>query len=261
MSDPTPDFASLLVESAIPESWLQGRTAFGGVLAGLLLARLEREVDSSRPLRSALLSFVGPARTGPVELKAEVLRAGGSTTQAQGWLRQGDALCATCVALFGAARDGQPHLGDAEPATFPEPATLPELPYLPGITPVFTRHFEYRWAEGQPPFTGAKQAAIGGWIRFRRPPAALNPAALLALLDAWPVPILSAFTAPGPASTVTWHAQLFADAAALDPGSYLSYRGASRDGRDGYVDLQAELRTASGELLVRATQCVAVYHP
>lgn len=257
-------FAALLDQAhhgalELPGSWLQGRTAFGGLQAGALVARARREAGG-RPLRALMTAFVGPAAQGPATVDAELLRAGGSSSQVQARLIQGDALCATALALFGAPRAGQPSYGDPAPFQALPPDALAELPQIPGVTPVFTQHFDYRWAEGQPPFSAADSSAIGGWIRFREPPAALGAEALLALLDAWPVPVLSTFRAPGPASTVTWHAQLF-DVGELDPGEHLAYRGRTTAGSDGYVDAQAELRTADGRLLVTSTQSVAIYHP
>ena len=61
---------------AIPESWHQGRTAYGGLTAALAL-HAARQVGGADlpPLRSAQVSFVGPVY-GEIEARARVLRRG-----------------------------------------------------------------------------------------------------------------------------------------------------------------------------------------
>ncbi|MCP3950866.1 MAG: thioesterase family protein [Desulfobacterales bacterium] len=63
-----------------------------------------------------------------------------------------------------------------------------ELPYSEGLTPAFTRHFAYRWALGDLPFSGKGGHEIGGWIQFRERTDCLSEEWLVALADAWPIP-------------------------------------------------------------------------
>jgi len=79
----------------IPDAWKQGRTAYGGVSAALCLTAARAALDDQRPLRSALIGFVGPA-AGPVSVSAEPLRSGRNASSVrarlsgEGW-RQGSA--------------------------------------------------------------------------------------------------------------------------------------------------------------------------
>src|SRR5699024_7353150 len=66
----------------IPAGWTQGRACFGGLIAAIMYRRLQALVPD-RPPRSLFVSFVGPVAAGDIELNAEVLRTGGSVTQAE----------------------------------------------------------------------------------------------------------------------------------------------------------------------------------
>ena len=76
---------------AIPEDWHQGRTAYGGLSTALALtAAVKAGGDGLPPLRSAMVSFVGPL-FGPVEVGARVLRRGKNATWISGEvLREGE---------------------------------------------------------------------------------------------------------------------------------------------------------------------------
>jgi len=50
----------------IPDNWRQGRTAYGGLTAGLSLAAVQREFTDLPPLRSLMINFIGPITDNPV---------------------------------------------------------------------------------------------------------------------------------------------------------------------------------------------------
>lgn len=77
----------------IPSGWLQGRTVFGGLIAGLLIQKAILTVnDSEKQLLSCSVSFVGPVQQGAAKLTAEVLRQGKSVTTLEIRLWQDDAV-------------------------------------------------------------------------------------------------------------------------------------------------------------------------
>ena len=45
----------------LPETWKQGRTAFGGITSALLLAAILNDHDDLPPLRTMQINFIGPA--------------------------------------------------------------------------------------------------------------------------------------------------------------------------------------------------------
>lgn len=59
----------------VPPSWLQGRTAYGGLSSALALHAAKLSDSDLPPLRSALIAFIGPL-SGTVTVTAERLRRG-----------------------------------------------------------------------------------------------------------------------------------------------------------------------------------------
>jgi acyl-CoA thioesterase len=59
----------------VPDSWLQGRTAYGGFSAALALHAAQQSDDDLPPLRSAQVAFIGPL-SGDIVLRASRLRRG-----------------------------------------------------------------------------------------------------------------------------------------------------------------------------------------
>ncbi|MCU0730154.1 MAG: thioesterase family protein, partial [Hyphomonas sp.] len=63
--------------SVVPENWMQGRTAYGGLTAALCLEAASHLVGGL-PVRAVQVAFVGPVN-GTVTCKPEVLREGKNT--------------------------------------------------------------------------------------------------------------------------------------------------------------------------------------
>lgn len=49
----------------VPDQWRQGRTAYGGLTAGLAYAAVQVEFPDAPPLRSANINFIGPVTEKP----------------------------------------------------------------------------------------------------------------------------------------------------------------------------------------------------
>ncbi|MCA9543009.1 MAG: thioesterase family protein, partial [Myxococcales bacterium] len=188
----------------ITADWAQGRAAFGGLLATGALRAARTQVAPDRQLRSALVDFVGPAAPGPVDVEVQVLREGRALTRVEVRLSQGDAVCAVVLASYGADRPTLlPWPGEAAPAV-PPATERPSMPFLKGVTPDFTQHFDYRWTVDSYPFTGRERGHVQGWVQVRGDEAPVTAETLPALLDAWPPPIWSRAKRPFPGSSVTW---------------------------------------------------------
>ena len=61
----------------VPETWMQGRTTYGGLTAALCL-QAAMPTSGGRQIRSAQVAFVGPV-SGDVECTATLLREGKNT--------------------------------------------------------------------------------------------------------------------------------------------------------------------------------------
>jgi acyl-CoA thioesterase len=247
----------------VPEGWGQGRATYGGLLAalGYRAARLCGEHD--RAPRALLMSFVGPVAPGRVDLGVELLRTGRAASQYLVRIAQDGDARVVLQAVFGNARDSTVDAPSPPRPTAVAPDARPEFPYIAGVTPEFTRHFEYRWTTGAVPFSGTDSRTLAGWCRFRAPEPTLDPVELaLALTDAWPVPVLPMLRRVAPASTLTWNLEIVpppAAAAPPDPTGWWYYEAHADAARDGYVQAGARLWTPDGDLAVTSRQLVALF--
>ncbi|MEZ4381058.1 MAG: thioesterase family protein [Nannocystaceae bacterium] len=247
--------ADLRWEGAIPETWLQGRTAFGGLSGAIGLRVMREAIADERPPRSVDVAFVAPVVAGPASATVEILRRGRNLTQASARIVQEGAVRAVISGVFAGPRPSAVRV-DAEVAAPPLPvAEARELPFIPGVTPTFTQHLDLRWADGGFPFSGHHTEGIAGYCRHRTPADGVE--ALLALVDAWPAPVLPLLDRPTPASTVRWTVHLIGEPPASD--AYCWLRSTTIAAGDGYATTVARLHGPDGELLAWAEQLVAIF--
>jgi len=261
MSDPA-TFADLTDPTTplqVPADWMQGRTIFGGLQAAAALRAAQQLVDPDRRPRSVSVSFVGPSGSEPLRLQGQVLRAGGSLTHARVDVVGSEGVACAVTTALGKPRDSSVHRPSPTTEVPAEPGGL-QLMHIEGITPAFVQHFDIRWTEGQPPFTGAEgELAHAGWCRHRTAPGP-PAAAVLGLLDAWPSPALQGLRGPAPASSVTWSAQLcrVPEQITVDDAFYFRARVLCAPG-SAYVTMRGELYDRDGGLVAHLEQLVMVY--
>ena len=262
----------------VPEGWGQGRATLGGLVAALALSAMRGVLEEPRPPRSLLSIFTGPVEPGAVEIEVGRLRRGGSVTHAEARLVQGGEVRYAAFGAFGAGRDSALEVAPPPRPAAPGPDGLDELPFIPGVTPEFTRHVAYRWALGAPVFSGAGRREMGGWCRLRDGLGAASEERLLALVDAWPAAVLSRIDRPAPASSLTWAIEFVHGAgvgagpaeppaagappapAAGDPGDgWWFYRSETEAAGAGYAHESAALWDPAGRLATLSRQAVAVF--
>ena len=206
----------------ITEDWLQGRSGFGGLMGALAIAALRQELAEApgqeRPLRALMTAFVGPAGAGPVSIQCKPLRSGKSVTWAQVDITQDDAICTTVTACLGGGRDSAITVEPARRPQAPAPEDCRLFPFLPGITPSFTRHFELRWASGGMPMSGSAESQMGVWLRYRDA-GEVSEAHVVALMDVLPPAVLQMFQQMKPISSLSWHLQMLEAVSAEDLGA------------------------------------------
>ena len=106
------------------------------------------------------------------------------------------------------------------------------------------------------PFMGGDSSSLRGWCAHRTPHAG-DPEAILALLDAWPAPVLQMGAAPFPASTVRWTCHFVEHALALGSAP-VGYAADTVAAGEGYASFTARLGY-DGRLVAFAEQLVAVF--
>ncbi len=193
----------------IPEGWLQGRTVFGGLVAGLLMQKACCNIqDPNKRLLSCSVTFVGPVQQGPAQLTIEILREGKSVTTLETRLWQDGAVQTILVASFGVSRASNIKVRH-EPIVpvYRQPEELQPIPFARQM-PECYQHFDVCWAEGHYPVTGSQYADFGGWSRFnpnKHENRQMTLPDLIVLMDIWPPGVLPMFKQVAPASSLTWH--------------------------------------------------------
>ena len=244
----------------IPEKWGQGRATFGGLVAAVLLQRIEVELGIQRPLRSLSLSFVAPVAPGALEVQVRLLREGKAAIQVQATAIQQEQVCAVMLASFGSDRESVVQVEHALAPTFIGPDEVQAFPFIPGLTPDFTQYFDYRYTLGKMPFMGGQQTEMGGWIRLREAsPAAVSLVALLALMDAWPPAVFSLLKKPASGSSLTWTLSVLQVPQDCSGNDWWQYQAAIQHSANGYSHIDATLWDKHGRACVLSRQTVSVF--
>jgi acyl-CoA thioesterase len=244
----------------VPDDWMQGRTVYGGLVAAMALKSMRRHVPRERKVRSLLFSFIGPLSSDPFFIQRQVLRSGKSVTTVEAKVVQNDIICSTAVGSFGADRDSKIQIAPTKRLEMPAPSKALELPYIEGLTPAFTRHFDYRWAIGEFPFSGKGGGEIGGWINFKEETNCLTEEWLIALADAWPTPVLSKLKEPAAASTLTWALEfVHLDRMACSENEWWAYHCIVDSAERGYAHERSAVWDPEGQLAIFSRQTTSVF--
>ena len=243
----------------IPTGWTQGRALFGGLVAALMYRALEQQLTAPVALRSATINFVAPATSGDMQCQVEILRQGKSVTQGLCRAVQNGQVVAVLLASFGAPRESVIAIDECPPPTFKAPDDAMALPFIPGITPEFIQHYDFRWAHGGLPFSGSERADIGGWVRERGARAQVDIADLLALVDSWPPAVLPMLKQPAPGSSMTWTVEFMPGAASGSGQQWWQYLAETEFAAEGYVHTRARLWNQQGKLIALSRQTVTLF--
>lgn len=240
----------------IPESWHQGRTAYGGLSAALgLVAARQVGGEELPPLRSAQVSFVGPLH-GAVEARARVLRAGRNVVWISAEvLRDGEVGLA---AMFAFMRPVENKLHLKHPAALPGLIPVEQAPEraLPPGSPSLLNNLDVRFA--LPPST-ERRPELCWWVRAKDREG-LDPALhLLFCADAPPPGVFPVLPRPvPPISSMTWIAN-FLSAQPQARDGWLLLRTVGDYSENGISSDRTEIWNADGEALLIGMQSVAIF--
>ena len=250
MSSFAADADELLIEA--PGAWSQGRTQYGGMTAALCYEAAIRLSGQAAPLRSAQLTFAGPA-SGRLRLRPEILRAGKSATIVVVDCTAEKGPAARAAFAFGSDRESR--IAQAAPARPPTPAPE-DCPVFMEGGGGFHEQFETRLAQGSHLFSGSA-ATFSVWVRFRDRQDVDATTALLALADSLPPAAMTLFPEPAPISTMTWSIDFAKQPASADGWHLL--RSTSEHSGNGYALQAMSLWDAGGDLVASGRQAVAIF--
>ena len=256
--------AEARVRFHVGDDWGQGRTTFGGLLSLLAVQAMRDVCGADWPLRALQTSFVGPVVPGPVDIEVHLLRQGKNVRQVQARLLQADGsgeeqVAGVLLGVFGTGRDSAlPALNPARPDVAKDPDAALKLPFIPGLTPNFTQHLEFRVAEGGLPFTGAENWHSRTHVRVKQPGDLDAELQAVLMADAGPTPALQRLNGFAPASSVSWALELRPVVLSETTGFWRMDKDALVTG-EGYVNERTTLWTPCGQLAALGYQVVAVY--
>lgn len=247
---------------SIDESWMQGRSTFGGLTAAIALQAMQAHADG-RVLRSFNCNFVGPVGEQPFTLAPELLRSGKSVTLLGCRILQAGNINLDASAAFGDGRDSDICV---DPAGVADVGALEDgapLPHVAGVTPNFAPYFDYAFTDAKLPFTGKGDGVMNGYMRFREaalgPDVSLTPALLLGLIDAWPPATLPLLRKVVPASTLAWNVQFVQPIGKSRATEWFRYEAKIVQAADGYGYTHARIWNERDELLAFSQQTVTVF--
>ncbi|MBC7699293.1 thioesterase family protein [Aquabacterium sp.] len=252
------------VSFKVSEDWQQGRTAFGGLLSALSAQAMRDVCGADWPMRALQTNFVGPVGLGAFHVDVALLRQGKNVRQVKATVVQADAqgveqVCGILLGVFGTGRPSQiPPRRPVQPPVALNAEAATSLPYIPGLTPNFTQHLDFRLAEGAFPFTGGNDWLTRYHLRLKDSEGVDPELIAIILTDAGPTPALSQAKTFAPASSVSW-------ALELRPVTNVDLAGLWRLDQDtiaydeGYANDRAQLWTPDGQLAAFGYQVVAVY--
>lgn len=240
----------------LPDSWKQGRTAYGGLTAALMLVRAQAHRDDLPSLRSALINFTGPV-TEPPMIETTALRQGRNVTTLASRADIDGKAVGTATFSFGTARES--HLRVDLPSPDAPPPTACEL-FLDGdspFIPAFTRNFETRLIEGSRPMSGGTSKRLRCWARHQDEASRDGEAALLCLADILPPAALTVMQQIGPVSSMTWICNVLREPE-TDDGWYQVEANLTA-ALDGYSSQVMRIWNTRGELIVEGMQSIAIF--
>lgn len=247
----------------VPEGWLQGRGAWGGLVVAAHVNAAEsaqRSIDDSRRVRNISAHLFGPLPSGTAQVQVSCLRAGSAMTTWQVSIVGSDGeLASQAVVITGTPRPVDDQWGVATMPELPPWSQLPLAPVRPPVGPEFGAHFAYRPASGIPGEQKAPRAA--GWIG----PAEVDgtwpewtAATTLGIVDAWWPASYVTMSSVRPMGTVSFSAHLLADPASLDARAPLAYEAWVSTSDEGFTSETRRLWAPDGRLVVENHQAIVV---
>ena len=241
----------------IPPNWKQGRTAYGGLTAALMLATAREHIADLPPLRSALVNFVGPVKEDPT-LSAQVERRGRNVTNVSATAHNGNQAVGRADFLFGAARTSTLDIDLPAPKA-PKPETCE--PFTPetarDFVPSFFLNFDTRLIDGGRPMMG-EDGYIRTWSRHHDPASRIGIEALLCLADVLPPAAMPLMRKFAPVSSMSWIVNVMADRPETHDG-WWHVESKLTAARGGYSSQVMRIWNTDGELVIEGLQSIAIF--
>ncbi|MFD2166961.1 thioesterase family protein [Thalassotalea euphylliae] len=242
------------------EQWTQGRTGFGGLSAGLLLAATEQKVSDDKSLHSVYTSFIGPLLADvPFEVEVDVLREGKNVVQLQSKAIQNGQVAVLQQVSYGAKRDSKIALNKLPTHNMAKPDS--EIMNAPdgAMVPNFVRNFDMDFQQSGLPFSGSKDSHTHGWMRFKDEPRTITNAHIICLVDTWPPTVAQQLDNPAPLSTMSWYIEFVNTDVSCKPNDWFAYQCDASYAKGGYGYTDAYIWNKAGDIIAKSHQTITVF--
>lgn len=249
LADATPIDGGLHME--IPETWMQGRTAYGGVSSAMALHTAQQVAGDLPALRSAQVSFVGPL-AGPVDITARMIRRGKNAAWVQADITSELGLGLSATFVFVRDMESKIYHSEQPAPDFPMPG--PETQTFKGPKNFFINNFEM--LDDRSDARGKSE-----WLRWIRldDRDGLDPMVhLIAVADALPPAAFKLLGGPAPVSSMTWLCNLLTPEPKTRDGWWL-LRAVSEYASNGCSSQTMAIWNADGEPIATQMQSVAIF--
>jgi hypothetical protein len=240
----------------VPDSWHQGRTAYGGFSSALALYVAQQVGGHGLPpLRSGQLAMMAPV-AGPVVARARVERTGRNATWVSAEILGDKGLAFAASFVFMGAVESAIHINDRPVPNDLVPVEQAGVVSYSRHTPAFlANHFECRHA--RPPSDG-KLPEMCRWVRLVDD-AKLDPMVEMLLLgDALPPGVMPLMHAAIPVSTMHWQVNLLTPAP-LTRGGWWLLRSVGDYAEQGCSSQRMAIWNADGAPVMAGMQSVALF--
>lgn len=239
--------------AVLPDTWMQGRTAYGGLSAAIALEAAMRSEPDLPPLRSAQIAFVGPL-AGQVTVETRLLRRGRTAAYIEANVFGGGKLGLRALFVFMTALDSAIDYADTARPDVPEPEDAAPAMANPDPT-FFTNNLEYRHAL---PIEERHTPDFMRWVRLKERDGLHPMVELMAIGDALPPAAMALFEKPGPISSMTWMLNILSAEPVTRDGWWLS-RSTADLARDGSSSQTMQMWNADRQPVVTGMQSVAIF--
>ncbi|ORE88657.1 acyl-CoA thioesterase [Oceanococcus atlanticus] len=242
------------LKARIPDSWMQGRSTYGGLQA-VLAAKAMQPLSDGLPIRTLQATLIAPVE-GEVECRAELIRSSKNTRQIRVELIKDEQLHATFMGIFGRPRESVVNMVRARQVSADKSLVWP---YMEGISPAFLQNLEVCMLKGNPVGSGQHDCEQLYRLALKDEAPSTELEHVLALAD-FPPPIgLSWPKGFKPGSTMTWMLNFTSEPVSGHALNDWECEVVLDAASDGYTHQTVSLYAPNGNLLLRGTQCMVVF--
>lgn len=240
----------------LPDNWLQGRTAFGGITSALLVAAIQNENADLPPLRTLQVNFIGPA-VGALDVSTQLLRQGKNNITYRAELDSELGAGTHGYMTFGVNRELELAMDYPPKSDIARPDEL-EPWIMSSEAPNFLTNFDRRIVSGPGFFERSDNPDIMIWARMKDETCwqdGLLP--LIVLADAPPA-AFAALSGVRALSSMNWNINFLTDDFTTEDGWWL-FRSATRFIRDGYSSQLIQAWNSEGRRVMDSLQHIAIF--